>query len=79
MALYKDSEKVRFSPSLAFDRAFRPGNDATYEGIYVCLNCGLEIIAKGGIPLPTAKQREHRAWCTGPAWQLLVSTSKGAR
>lgn len=79
MALFKNSERVRPSASLAFDRAFRPGNDAAYEGIYICLSCGLEIVAKGGLPLPSLKQREHRVWCTGVQWQLLVSTSVESR
>lgn len=79
MALFKNPEKVRLSGSLAFDRAFRAGNDAAYEGIYFCVNCGLEIVAKGGVPLPSTRQREHRAWCTAVQWQLLVSISADSR
>ena len=75
MALFKHTNRVRQSESLAFDRLFRAGNDAPYEGVYVCVNCGLEILAKGGVPLPAPRQRPHRAWCTGVQWQLLVSTN----
>ena len=78
MALFKHSSRVRLTESLAFDRVFRAGNNAPYEGMYRCTNCGLEIISKSGSPLPNLKQREHRAWCTSVQWQLLVSTSADA-
>ncbi|MFM9428375.1 hypothetical protein RCH10_004837 [Variovorax sp. GrIS 2.14] len=66
-------------PSPVFDRAFRPGNDATHDGIYVCLNSGLEFVAKGGVPLPNVKQREHRILFSGIQWQLSVSISANSR
>lgn len=75
MALFKHSDRVRLTESSAFDRVFRAGNDAPYEGMYRCISCGLEIIAKSGRPLPNPRQRKHRVWCTGVQWQLLVSTS----
>lgn len=78
MALFKHADKVRQFLSVAFDRRYRPGFSAPHDGLYAWVNCSMEIFSKGVLPLPTARQRAHHAWCRAVEWQLLVSTSTGS-
>jgi hypothetical protein len=75
MALCKDVNKLRESRSEAFEKVIRPGADVTYEGIYKCVGCGIEMAVVAGKPFPGSKQRPHARGCTQERWQLLVGLS----
>jgi hypothetical protein len=75
MALCKEIEKVRSSKSTAFDHVVRPGTQITYEGIYQCLCCGVEMAAIGGKPLRAPRPVASSQSCAHPRWQLLVALS----
>lgn len=75
MALCKDLSSLRVSTSAVFDHVIRVGTDVTYEGIYRCIGCNMEMAAIGGKPFPNPRQRPHTAGCPDQRWQLLVSAT----
>jgi hypothetical protein len=71
VALYKDASKLAKHESTAFDEKLKPGTVVSNSGIYRCSNCGDEIAANKGNPLPPQNHHQHKP----PApilWQLLV-------
>lgn len=52
MALYKHGQYLNQSQDSAFDAEHRPGTVVNNSGIYRCKNCGDEIAANKGNPLP---------------------------
>jgi hypothetical protein len=71
MALYKYSTNLKQNDSSAFDGKLKPGTVVSNSGIYRCANCGDEIAANKGNPLPPQNHHQHT-----PAkpieWQLMV-------
>lgn len=71
MALYRDAVYLTQVQSDVFDKEFTPGQAASHSGIYRCKNCGSEIAANIGNPLPPENHSQHTA--PGPIrWKLIV-------
>jgi hypothetical protein len=76
MAVYQDSGRVRRRPIRGvFDQIYVPPHYAPSEGIYQCVVCGDEIVAREQELLPD--QGHHRHQAPGQrgkpiAWRLLV-------
>jgi hypothetical protein len=69
MASYKYGKYLLRYESDQFDKEFEPGSIPYNSGIYRCKNCGEEIAATEGVPLPA----QHRHSNNLPiVWQLLV-------
>lgn len=71
MALYKYSTYLAFSDHQNFDTERTPGFIAPDSGIYRCVNCGDEIAANRGNPLPPQNHHQH-ANGAPIRWKLLV-------
>lgn len=71
MALYKDASKLTQSTHAAFDAELTPGTVVVNSGIYRCVNCGDEIAANKGNPLPPQNHHQHRNGLP-IRWKLLV-------
>lgn len=61
MALYKYGQQLSVSTHAAFDASWNPGQFPPHSGIYRCVNCGDEIAANKGQPLP--RKRLEGAGC----------------
>lgn len=72
MASYKHGQYLVKSESEAFDREFKPGEDGPWSGIYRCSNCGDEVAANAGNPLPPQNHHQHTDRDTPIRWKLLV-------
>ncbi|WP_404418174.1 hypothetical protein [Brevundimonas vesicularis] len=71
MASYKYATHLTQNNSSAFDTEHTPGTVMTNSGIYRCVNCGDEIAANKGNPLPPQNHHQHPNG--GPIrWKLLV-------
>jgi len=71
MASYKYAENVVKNNSEAFDKEFKPGEKATWHGIYKCINCGDEIAIAAGHTLPSQNHYQHKT--SKPViWRLAV-------
>lgn len=72
MALYKDPQFVRLFNDDVFDIIYKPGDSATFAGIYQCVGCGHEIGIAQGHTLPAEGHPQHSE-SNGPiSWKLLV-------
>jgi len=71
MALYKNGNHLVQSSDAAFDEEHRPGTVVSNSGIYRCKNCGDEIAANKGNPLPPQNHHQHPGG-TPILWNLLV-------
>jgi len=71
MALYKYSTNLTKSEHAEFDTKHKPGTVVANSGIYRCANCGDEIAANKGNPLPPQNHHQH-AGHSPIEWQLLV-------
>ncbi|MBN9241922.1 MAG: hypothetical protein J0I98_03930 [Mesorhizobium sp.] len=71
MAQYKYGEYLQKSDHEAYDTEHTPGTVVTNSGIYRCKNCGDEIAANKGNPLPPQNHHQH-ANNTPIRWKLLV-------
>lgn len=71
MASYKHGQYLTQSDHAAFDTEHPPGTVMTNSGIYRCVNCGDEIAANKGNPLPPQNHHQH-ATGTPIRWKLLV-------
>lgn len=73
MALYVDATKVKTAnPSTAFTDKHAPGSKVPHSGIYRCVNCGSEIAANKGDPMPPQNNSQHPKHDGKIEWQLLV-------
>lgn len=74
MAVYMHPEFLQHANnSSAFDTVFEGGALAPYSGIYRCIHCGQNEVAKGGRSLPP--QDHHRHDQEAPIrWRLIVAT-----
>jgi hypothetical protein len=73
MALCKTLSQIRTTTSATFDETFGPGLSVRYEGIYVCVNCGLEVVGMAGKTLPDSRKQAHFDGCSAVKWRLLVA------
>lgn len=71
MALYKDGTKLNQSNHAEFDAVYKPGTIVANSGIYRCRNCGDEIAADKGNPLPPQNRHQHPNR-SAIEWQMLV-------
>lgn len=72
MASYKYGSYLTKSDSDAFDKTFGPGQIGPWSGIYRCTNCGDEIAANAGNPLPPQNNHQHADRSKPIVWKLLV-------
>lgn len=71
MAQYKYGGHLTKSDSVAYDNEWTPGSKPPNSGIYRCKNCGDEIAANKGNPLPPQNHHQHPN--KSPiVWKLLV-------
>ncbi|SDP46977.1 hypothetical protein SAMN05428967_2260 [Phyllobacterium sp. YR620] len=71
MAEYKYGNHLIKGDSVAYDTEWVPGSTPPNSGIYRCKNCGDEIAANKGNPLPPQNHHQHKN--RAPIiWQLLV-------
>ena len=71
MAQYKYGQYLNQNDHSAYDTRHKPGTVVGDSGIYRCVNCGDEIAANKGNPLPPQNHHQHPS--KGPIeWQLLV-------
>lgn len=71
MALYKYQNLLERSDHAAFEMHWKPGEAPPNSGIYRCANCGDEIAANKGNPLPPQNHHQHRNGYP-ILWQLTV-------
>lgn len=71
MATYQDAAKLTRITHEAFDKLHKPGETTPFSGIYVCTNCGDEIAANKGNPLPPQNHKQHTSTAE-IRWKLLV-------
>ena len=71
MALYKHGNYLVQDNHAAFDAEETPGTVVNNSGIYRCVNCGDEIAANKGNPLPPQNHHQH-ANQQPIRWKLLV-------
>lgn len=71
MALYKYGNLLAQSTHANFDAERKPGDIVPDSGIYRCVNCGDEIAANKGNPLPPQNHHQH-AQGSPIKWKLLV-------
>lgn len=71
MALYKHGQFLTKSDHANFDTERTPGFVSPDSGIFRCVNCGDEIAANKGNPLPPQNHHQHRDG-TPIRWKLLV-------
>lgn len=74
MAFYKYPRNLTQLDSDAFDSLRGPGQEVPFSGIYRCINCGKEIAANQGDPLPPQNHHQHSALSGPVRWQLIVWT-----
>lgn len=72
MALYKYSTNLTKNEHAAFDAKLKPGTVVANSGIYRCANCGDEIAANKGNPLPPQNHHQHANAWQPIEWQLTV-------
>lgn len=71
MAQYKYGEYLNKSDHTEYDSEYTPGTIAANSGIYRCKNCGDEIAANKGNPLPPQNHHQHSNG-NPIRWKLLV-------
>ncbi|WP_080619471.1 hypothetical protein [Brucella intermedia] len=71
MASYKYGQHLTKNESEAFDHEWKPGETPPNSGIYRCKNCGDEIAANKGNPLPPQNHHQHASG-DPIRWKLLV-------
>lgn len=71
MAQYKYDKFLNKSNHEAYDDEFSPGMLVANTGIYRCKNCGDEIAANKGDPLPPQNHHQHASQ-SPIVWKLLV-------
>lgn len=71
MAFYKYGELLQHSDHANFEAVWSPGYVPPDSGIYRCVNCGDEIAANKGNPLPPQNHHQHRNG-SPIRWKLLV-------
>ncbi len=59
MVLYKYNNCFQQNNHKNFDTELSPGNIPPDSGIYRCVNCGDEIAANKGNPLPPQNHHQH--------------------
>lgn len=74
MAIYKYPQFLAQHQSAAFDTTHGPGTATPYSGIYRCENCGDNIAANQGQPLPPQNHRQHDPTKGAIVWRLIVAT-----
>jgi len=72
MALYKYSQFLKTSTDQAFDTLHNPGTETPHSGIYRCENCGDEIAANAGNPLPPQNHSQHDPSKGAIVWRMTV-------
>jgi hypothetical protein len=72
MAQYKYGEYLKKGDSEVYDAKYKPGTVVSNSGIYRCANCGDEIAANKGNPLPPQNHHQHPNTQEPIEWQLLV-------
>ena len=72
MALYQDGKYLEQQKHAAFDADLKPGTIVSNSGIYRCINCGDEVAANKGNPLPPQNHHQHRETGKPILWRLLV-------
>lgn len=71
LAQYKYAQYLQENNHAEFDADYAPGTVMNNSGIYRCKNCGDEIAANKGNPLPPQNHHQH-ANGLPIRWQLLV-------
>jgi len=71
MSLYKDASKLAQSSDPLFEQLRHPGQPTPRSGIYMCVNCGHEIVSSEGHPLPPQNHHQHNDY-SPILWKLLV-------
>jgi hypothetical protein len=72
MAQYKHGKFLTQNDHAEFDAKHKPGTVMSNSGIYRCANCGDEIAANKGNPLPPQNHHQHADRSKPIEWQLLV-------
>lgn len=72
MAVYQDSSFLIRSNHFDFNVRRAPGTSTSVSGIYRCVGCGQEIVAKKGQLLPEYEEHIHGFELGPPRWQLIV-------
>lgn len=75
MAVYKYPGAISQNSGAAFDEVLQPGFMLAISGIYRCVNCGDEIAANKGDPLPPQNHHQHNPLLGRIGWQLAVATT----
>lgn len=78
MALYKYPGNFIQSPGAAFDEALPPGFRIKISGIYRCTQCGDEIAANKGDPLPPQNRHQHKNPALPIQWKLVAAAQQVA-
>lgn len=72
MATYKHGQYLHQNNHEEFDREYSPGVDCPNSGIWRCVNCGDEIAANKGDPLPPQNHHQHAPGNGAIRWKLLI-------
>jgi hypothetical protein len=72
MAQYKYDKYLQKSDHAAYDTLHSPGVIAENSGIYRCENCGDEVAANKGNPLPPQNHTQHDPNKGAIKWRLIV-------
>lgn len=72
MAWYKHGQYLQQNSHEEFDKDYTPGTVCPNSGIWRCVNCGDEIAANKGDPLPPQNHHQHAPGKGAIRWKLLV-------
>jgi len=78
MALYKYPGNFAQNLGPAFDETLPPGFRIKISGIYRCTQCGDEIAANKGDPLPPQNKHQHRNRALPVLWKLVAAARQVA-
>lgn len=78
MAAYKYPGNFVQMDWLAFDQALPPGTPLKISGIYRCTQCGDEIAANKGDPLPPQNRHQHKNPFLPIEWKLVAAAQQVA-
>jgi len=79
MALYKETQYVAYSSSVAFDTLYSPGQTPAHSGIYRCTGCGREVVAEQSRTLPPQNHHQHSPAQGNVIWKMIVYAQHDAK
>jgi hypothetical protein len=78
MAAYKYPGNFVHLDGPAFDQLLPPGFRISISGIYRCTQCGDEVAANKGDPLPPQNRHQHKNPLLPIQWKLVVAAQQVA-